>query len=271
MDYSQKFATVDAWIINIVFFFFLSMHTPSVRPCIYSLSITIAQWTLLSFYFPFNHYKHINLLLGSVFRLGNTLSSVDAAMKALLLTDPVLRFCLTTANLNRALYFICDNVLWARSISLIRDVDKERWSRSATRYYFFSLVMNLVQDTYMIARLMLQKTRDGRYQQKVDHHLSESQDAAPVIIPQLDAFLFLLIESLRSHPGLVLDVLKNACDLFIPLDKLGVYRTNEGVIGLCGLVSSLLGILLVLKPGLKNKPWIGSKPGQEARLNAKYM
>lgn len=106
----------------------------------------------------------------------------------------------------------------------------------------------------MIAQLMVQKSQDGQYRQKVHHHLNESQDTASVIIPQLDAFLFLLIESLRSHPALILDVLKNACDLFIPLDKLGVYRTNEGVVGLCGLVSSLIGILLVLKPSLKNKP-----------------
>ncbi|KAF4093057.1 hypothetical protein AMELA_G00028350 [Ameiurus melas] len=187
-------------------------------------------------------------------RLGNTVSSIDAARRTLYLTDPVLRFCVTVANLNRALYFICDNVLWARSISLIRDLDKDRWSLNATRYYFFSLVMNLIQDAYMIAQLMVQKSRDGQYRQKLHQHLNESQDTATVVIPQLDAFLFLLIESLRNHPALVLDVLKNVCDLYIPLDKLGVYRTNEGVIGLCGLVSSLIGILLVLKPNLKNKP-----------------
>ncbi|XP_053472817.1 peroxisomal membrane protein 11A [Ictalurus furcatus] len=189
-----------------------------------------------------------------LFRLGNTVSSIDAAGRALYLPDPVLRFCLTVANLNRALYFICDNVLWARSVSLIRDIDKDRWSLNATRYYFFSLVMNLIQDAYMIAQLMVQKSRDGQYRQKVNQHLNESQDTATVIIPQLDAFLFLLIESLRNHPALLLDVLKNVCDLYIPLDKLGVYRTNEGVIGLCGLISSLIGILLVLKPNLKNKP-----------------
>lgn len=182
------------------------------------------------------------------------MSSIDAARKTLYLSDPVLRCCVTVANLNRALYFICDNALWARSISLIQNLDKEWWSRNASRYYFFSLVMSLVQDAYLIGQLMVQKSRDGRYRQKVDRHLNESQDTATVIIPQLDAFAFLLIESLKSHPALVLDVLKNVCDLFIPLDKLELYRTNEGVTGFCGLASSLIGILLVLKPSLKYKP-----------------
>ncbi len=187
-------------------------------------------------------------------RLGNTINSIHAAKSTLHISDPVLRFSLTFSNLNRALYFICDNTLWARNIGLIRDIDKERWSLNSTRFYFLSLVMNLTRDIYVIIQLMVQKSRDRHFQQKVDQHLTESPDVACVIVPQLDAFLFLLLESLRNEPSVALDTVKNVCDLFIPLDKLGIYQTNAGVVGFCGLVSSLLGILSVLKPILKIKP-----------------
>ncbi|KAG9273275.1 peroxisomal membrane protein 11A [Astyanax mexicanus] len=189
-----------------------------------------------------------------LFRLGNTVNSIDAAKKTLYLSDPVLRLCLTVANINRALYFICDNVLWARSLGFLKGIDKERWNLNANRYYFFSLVMNLTRDVYVIAQLMVQRSRERQFQQKVNQHLNESPDVACVIIPQLDAFLFLLIESLKNHPAVALDTIKNACDLFIPLDKLGIYQTNAGVVGMCGLVSSLIGILSVLKTSLKMKP-----------------
>lgn len=182
------------------------------------------------------------------------MNSVNAAKRTLHISDPVLRFCLTFSNLSRALYFICDNILWARSIGLIQDIDKERWSLNSTRFYFLSLVMNLTRDVYAIVQLMVQKSRDRHYQQKVDQHLNESPDVACVIVPQLDAFLFLILESLRSQPSVALDTLKNVCDLFIPLDKLGIYQTNAGVVGFCGLVSSLLGILSVLRPNLRIKP-----------------
>ncbi|XP_052008651.1 peroxisomal membrane protein 11A [Xyrauchen texanus] len=187
-------------------------------------------------------------------RLGNTVNSIHAAKSTLCISDPVLRFCLTVANLNRGLYFICDNILWARSIGLIREIDKESWSLNASRFYFLSLVMNLTRDAYVIAQLMVQRSQDRHYQQKVSQHLSESPDVACVIVPQLDAFLFLLFESLKSHPSVALDTLKNVCDLFIPLDRLGVYQTNAGVVGFCGLISSVLGILSVLRPNLKIKP-----------------
>ncbi|KAM3869874.1 peroxisomal membrane protein 11A [Diretmus argenteus] len=187
-------------------------------------------------------------------RLGNTVNSIEAAKRTLRLSDPVLRLCLTAANINRALYFICDNVLWARNVGLIQDIDKERWSLNASRYYFLSLVMHLTRNLYVISQLMVRRARDKHFQQRVDRHLSDSPEVAEVVIPQLDGFLFLLFESLKNHPAVALDTVKNVCDLFIPMDRLGIYQSNAGVVGFCGLVSSLLGIMSLLQPNLKIKP-----------------
>lgn len=171
------------------------------------------------------------------------------------LSDRVLCLCLTVANVNRALYFICDNVLWARNVGLIRSIDKERWSINASRCYLFSLVMHLSRDVYAIAQLMAQRLRDKHFRQKMDSHLNESPDVAETVIPQLDAFIYLLLDSLKSNPALTLDTVKNICDLSIPLDRLGIRQSNAGVVGLCGLLSSLIGIVTLLKPKLRIKPW----------------
>lgn len=69
----------------------------------------------------------------------------------------------------------------------------------------------------------------------------------------LQAFLLLLFRSLRRHPPLLLDTVKNFCDILNPLDQLGICRSNPGVIGLGGLVSSLAGIVIVACPQLKLK------------------
>lgn len=189
-----------------------------------------------------------------LFRLGNTVNAIEAAKRTMQLSDRVLCLCLTVANINRALYFICDNVLWARSVGLIRDIDKEHWSLNSSRCYFLSLVMSLTRDFYIVVQLMTQRARDKHFRQKLEVHLSENPEVAEAVIPQLDAFLFLMWESLKSHPAVALDTLKNVCDLFIPLDKLGIYRSNAGVVGLCGLISSLIGILTLAQPKLRIKP-----------------
>lgn len=189
-----------------------------------------------------------------LFRLGNTVNSIEAAKRTMQLADPVLCLCLTAANINRALYFICDNVLWARNVGLTQDIDKDRWSLNASRFYFLSLVMHLTRDVYVISQLMVQRARDKRFQEKLNCHMDESPEVAEAVVPQLDAFLFLLFESLKTHPAVVLDALKNICDLFIPLDRLGIYQSSAGVVGFCGLISSLLGIVTLLHPNLKIKP-----------------
>ncbi|KAK0153331.1 Peroxisomal membrane protein 11A [Merluccius polli] len=187
-------------------------------------------------------------------RLGNTVSAIETAKRTIHLADPVLNLCLTMANINRALYFLCDNVLWARSLGLIRDIDTERWSRNASRFYFATLVLNLTRDVYEISQLVAQRARDKNTQERMRQHLNDNHQVAEVIVPQLDAFLFLLQESFRANPAVALDTLKNICDLFIPMNHLGIYKTNGGVVGFCGLMSSLLGIVTLLHPSLKIKP-----------------
>ncbi|KAF6714776.1 Peroxisomal membrane protein 11A [Oryzias melastigma] len=189
-----------------------------------------------------------------LFRLGNAVNSIEAAKRSMQLSDRVLCLCLTAANINRALYFICDNLVWARSVGLLRNIDKDRWNLNASRCYFYSLTMNLIRDVYVILQLMLQRRKDARFKQKIEHHLKESSEAAEVIIPQLDAFVFVLLETLRSHPTVALDTVKNICDLFIPLDKLGIYKSNAGVVGFCGFISSLIGIVTLAQPSLRIKP-----------------
>lgn len=189
-----------------------------------------------------------------LFRLGNTLNAIDAAKRTVQIADPVLCLSLTAANLGRALYFVCDNLLWLRNVGLVRDIDKERWSLQASRCYLFSLVMSLIRDSYVIGQLMVQRARDKEFKKKMDAHLGESPEVAEAVVPQLDALIFLLLQIFKSHPAVALDALKNVCDLFIPLDKLGIYQSNAGVVGFCGLMSSLIGLLTLVQPNLKIKP-----------------
>lgn len=204
--------------------------------------------------FLFNSFLLSFLPPLSVLRLGNAANSIVAAKQTMQLSDRVLGLCLTVANINRALYFICDNVVWARNVGLIRSIDKERWSINASRYYLFSLVMNLTRDLYVILQLMQQKRRDDHFKSKMNQHLNDCPEVAEAVIPELDAFIFLLLETLRSEPTVALDTVKNICDLFIPLDRLGIYKSSAGVVGFCGLISSLIGILTLARPTLSIKP-----------------
>lgn len=189
-----------------------------------------------------------------MFRLGNTVSSVDAAAHALQLTDPVMQLCLTGAHLSRALYFVCDNLLWARAVGLAPGFDKERWGHRASSCYLLSLLLSLLRDAYVLARLAAYYARERPRCRQAPPPPGSTDNGSACCHPTGDVLPSDLTEALWASPAVALDVVKNVCDLFIPLEQLGVYRSSAGVVGLCGLLSSLIGILTLLEPRLKLKP-----------------
>lgn len=199
-----------------------------------------------------------HLSLGrKLLRLGGSAEALEAAKRAIHLSDAVLRFCLTLSHLNRALYLACDNVLWAGKAGLAPAVDQEKWSQRSFRYYLFALIVNLSRDAYEL-RVLMEREANGKRLKGSEGRQQQRQHRAEAGLQQLglrlQLELRLLLRVLRSNPPLLLDLLKNACDLFIPLDKLGLYRSSPAFVGLCGLASSVLSILTILHPWLKLKP-----------------
>uniref|UniRef100_A0ACB8G9I2 Peroxisomal membrane protein PMP30B n=1 Tax=Sphaerodactylus townsendi TaxID=933632 RepID=A0ACB8G9I2_9SAUR len=191
-----------------------------------------------------------------LFRLGNSADALEAAKRAIHLSDMVLRFCITVGHLNRAMYFACDNILWAGKSGLVPHMDQEKWSQRSFRYYLFALILNLSRDAYEI-RLLMEREVNGKCQKGASGDNScapREEGKLQQVALRLKLQLRLLVHVLRSNPPLLLDLAKNACDVFIPLDRLGLYKTGPGFVGLCGLTSSVLSILTIVHPWLKLKP-----------------
>lgn len=137
------------------------------------------------------------------------------------------------------------------------------------RYYLFALILNLTRDVYELRLLMECEARHRTTKcprstcpsstSPVDHLSSPSSPATEVALPpimwaSIRNQTYLVATVLYSNPPLLLDMLKNGCDLFIPLDRLGIYHTGAGFVGACGLASSVLSILTMVYPWLKLKP-----------------
>ncbi|XP_053906903.1 peroxisomal membrane protein 11B [Cuculus canorus] len=187
-------------------------------------------------------------------RLGSSAEALEAAKRSIHLSDTVLRFCVTLSHLNRAMYYACDNVLWTGKTGLFPNLDQEKWSHRSFRYYLFALIVNLSRDAYEIRILMEREAAGKRAKGSENGCQLRADNGLQQLGLRLQIQLRILIRVLRNNPPLLLDVVKNACDLFIPLDKLGLYKTNPGFVGLCGLTSSILSILTILHPWLKLKP-----------------
>ncbi|XP_059941414.1 peroxisomal membrane protein 11A-like isoform X2 [Mesoplodon densirostris] len=155
--------------------------------------------------------------------------------------------------LNLVIYFSCDPIIFVRSAGLASGINKEKWRMWAGRHYYYSLLLSLVMDLYEISLQMEQVAHDRAKREK-----SPSQDPLGYSVASeetewLQFFLLLLFRSLKKHLPLLLYTVKNFCDILNPLDQLGIYKSNPGIIGLGGLVSSIAGIITVLYPQMKLK------------------
>ncbi|XP_006867236.1 PREDICTED: peroxisomal membrane protein 11A [Chrysochloris asiatica] len=187
------------------------------------------------------------------FRLGNVVHAVQATQQSVHATDLVSRLCLTLANLSRVGYFICDTVLWVRSVGLTSGINKEKWRMWAARYYYYCLLLNLARDLYEISLQMEQVAHDRAKKQQSPSQNPLVHSVADEETEWLQTFLLLLFRSLKTHPPLLLDTVKNFGDILNPLDQLGIYKSNPGIIGLGGLLSSIAGIIIVAYPQMKLK------------------
>lgn len=186
-------------------------------------------------------------------RLGNMVHALQAAQQSMRASDLVPRVCLTLAHLNRVVYFVCDTVLWGRSIGLAPGIDLEKWRLWAARHYCCALLLSLLRDLHEVSLRMEQAAQDRAAGEKSPSREPLGYSVADEETEWLQSFLLLLFRSLRKHPPLLLDTVKNLGDILIPLDQLGIYKSNAGVIGLGGLVSSLVGIITVAWPHLRLK------------------
>lgn len=179
-------------------------------------------------------------------------------------------------------------ILWTDETSHLHQTNKERvwvdrlnvftWSTHwfcvdtgdlcLCRYYLFALILSLTRDVYELrllmeseARYRASKSPPSPYPSTASPADNLSSPASPVTVAvpimsaRLRRQLHLLVTVLYNNPPLLLDLLKNSCDIFIPLDRLGIYSTGSGFVGACGLVSSILSIITMVHPWLKLKPW----------------
>lgn len=149
-----------------------------------------------------------------------------------------LRFSVTLSKICHAIFLFADHVLWLGRSDL-HTINTDKWSNICNRYWLFSIIMNLVRDFYEI--LVILKTNRSRILPK--YGLKDFND---VFSCSANAAI-----CIQGYQNVVVDTVKNCCDVFIPLTALGHAKLSPGTIGLLGVISSIAGIISLVQPAAK--------------------
>ncbi|KAK2579773.1 hypothetical protein KPH14_011109 [Odynerus spinipes] len=172
-------------------------------------------------------------------RLGRCLDTLYSALSIMKYPDLIVRITLTLSKIANALFLLADHIIWVGRVGIFR-VNIEKWSKVANKYWLMNIILNLTRDVYEIVKVLEEKKFNSRKVSIVSKYRPTNQYQA--------------LLDMKDHKDIVMDTIKNGCDLFIPLTALGYTRLTPGVIGVCGLISSMIGIYTLVFPLYKLTP-----------------
>ncbi|KAL4107738.1 hypothetical protein QTP88_018031 [Uroleucon formosanum] len=164
-----------------------------------------------------------------VLRFGRFIDTLHTALRTINHTDKTIRFCVTFSKIAHSLYLFCDHCLWLNRNNFLQ-INAPRWGQAGNRYWLLSIIMNLVRDVVELNNLfkaILKKKILNTLNRKVAPKNDITGEA---------------VQFVRSHKDLLIDTVKNSCDIMLPLSNLGFIRLNAGTIGVVGMISSVLSL-----------------------------
>jgi peroxin-11B len=164
----------------------------------------------------------------SVLRLGRCVDALYSAIKMLEYPNLIVRVTLVTAKIANALFLLADHLIWVGRVGIFK-VDLEKWNKTANKYWLITIIMNIIRDIYEIVKVIEHKRNIFQQQWQISAYL-------------------------RDHKNVMMDTVKNACDLFIPLTALGITKCTPGTIGFLGIISSFIGLYMIIDPHYKLSP-----------------
>ena len=168
-----------------------------------------------------------------------------------------MRVTITLSKLNQALYLFIDHIIWAHRVGIVK-IDNKYYSDLSSRFWLATLILNLSRDLYQIAVLLEDTAKQNRLLEK-ERQLEQTSNGTrayadgPVTSSGKITYSDFM-ECLRENPQVTLDTVKNGTDLFLPLSSLGYVDISPGLVGLFGLISSVVGVVTVWNSKLKLSP-----------------
>lgn len=200
---------------------------------------------------------------------------LENALKSIHLQDEFLRIVLTFVHINQGCYLLLDNLLWLNGMGVVkwsaeRTKEVSRWSN---KFWLFSSILFVARDLHdWVEVIQTQEEEVNRNKSTITNKYTLNQSSgaytsARSSTPSRSApsrsvlvVVYRVLRRLRSilmnkkYRPLLLDTAKNVFDIFLPMANLDFIKISPGLQGLYGLISSLIGLLIVFDSKYKLTP-----------------
>jgi len=192
---------------------------------------------------------------------------IESALKNIHIDDNFLRYILTASNLNQALYLLLDNTLWLNSIGVIELKNKEKLDNYSNKFWMFSTLLSLARDINDLIGIIIQNEeliKNHEFDFSINRYTlnktsgaytSNFKKANSMTFKKIVLRLFKITMMCfnKKYHSLLLDTIKNIFDIVLPMSNLKFLNVSPGIEGLCGLVSSMISLIILWNSKFKLK------------------
>jgi hypothetical protein len=190
---------------------------------------------------PYNAVKKQFGTTRKILRIGKFLEHLKAAAVALdnkNPVDPVLKYLAVGRQLGYAGYLTLDAVTIIDVIGVRKLASAKRLQESAYRSWAAGLVFSTIAGIYTLVRL-----------QEREKTINRKEGEGVVEAKKIEKYVFVGAVNggdanaiLRERSAARIQLLSDVCDLAVPLSAVGILNLDDGLVGISGTVSSLIGV-----------------------------
>jgi len=177
----------------------------------------------------FSNLKSALGLSRKLMRIGKPMEHLQAALKAIDVSDPIVRVTAIGRQLGYALYLVHDTLAWTNGAKVytFEKPTMERINKNAARFWFTGILFSIISSLYKTRDLYVKTLKANKPRPNVE---KEQERKAELKTLQTQA--------LAVRKQLLQDVL----DICIPANTLGFLNFDDGLIGLIGTVTAIMGL-----------------------------
>ncbi|KAL2049858.1 hypothetical protein ABVK25_009842 [Lepraria finkii] len=172
---------------------------------------------------PYEAIKKQFGLTRKCLRIGKNVEHFKAAAVAMdaKSMDPVLRYCAVGRQLGYAGYMTLDWITYMDAAGIRPMANAKRLLREAYKFWFVGLTFNIIAGMYSLQRIR-------QKEQNIDKNEGEGVVESKKLI--------------KERTTTNLQLISDLCDLTVPIAALGWANLDDGMVGIAGTVSSLIGV-----------------------------
>jgi len=172
----------------------------------------------------FQNLESVMSLTRKGMRLGRFVDYIKSVLESFHIRNKRIGTLFGLIAVCQGLFMFFDNLLLLNRFKIIHLTNPQRLQQYLYQVWLLWLSLALTRDYYEI-QASFAVGQHHNYQQKQERSL----------IRRANVFW--------ANKPLVIDTVKNLCDLYIPLSNLNIVHANTGLQGLAGTISSILGLL----------------------------